>query len=76
MQTQIQGNDEDMDGSGGEQELEERGHPYGVEPLGNIFLARSFKKINCRPGGLGKLRVLDVRPPSHCALFKHKKSTR
>lgn len=33
------------------------GHPYGVEPLGNIFLGRSS---NCKPRGLGTLAVFDV----------------
>lgn len=33
------------------------GHPYGVEPLGNIFLGRSS---NCKPQGLGTLAIFDV----------------
>lgn len=33
------------------------GHPYGVEPLGNIFLGRSS---NCKPKGLGALAIFDV----------------
>lgn len=33
------------------------GHPYGVEPLGNIFLGRSS---NCKPKGLGTLATFDV----------------
>eukprot|EP00903_Cladosiphon_okamuranus_P006136 g6039.t1 len=32
------------------------GHPYGVEPRGNIFLGRSS---NCKPKGLGTLAVFD-----------------
>eukprot|EP00904_Undaria_pinnatifida_P004790 jgi/Undpi1/1440/HiC_scaffold_11.g04831.m1 len=38
------------------QQYDDDGHPYGVEPLGNIFLGRSS---NCRPRGLGTLAVFD-----------------
>lgn len=43
---------------------EKGGHPYGVEPLGNMFMRD--KKRNCRGGGLGVLAVLDV---SNCTRF-------
>lgn len=33
------------------------GHPYGVEPFGNVFLRRI---PSVRPAGLGLLNALDV----------------
>ncbi|CAM9578770.1 unnamed protein product [Ectocarpus sp. 12 AP-2014] len=35
---------------------DKEGHPYGVEPLGNIFLGRSS---DCKPRGLGTLASFD-----------------
>eukprot|EP00752_Nemacystus_decipiens_P007525 g6725.t1 len=43
-----------MVSSGGNKD--DDGHPYGVEPLGNIFLGRS---ANCKPQGLGTLAIFD-----------------
>ena len=49
-----------------EDEEDEGHHPYGVEPLGNIFLGWSS---NCRPGGLGTLAVFDVSPAVYDNMF-------
>lgn len=41
-----------------DQDDDDGGHEYGVEPLGNTFLRGGI--TNCRPGGLGSLATFDV----------------